>query len=387
MTMHLKALPPGAIELKGEAEGETGDLVTKALDDLKSTVDTRLAEIDAKTADLAKLTDRLNKIEVKIGRPAIGGKADTSDDSSIEKKAFADFMRGNEFDRKALRVADGTQGGFFAPVDFQAQLDRNLVLFSPVRQAARVGATAGSVVRLPRRSASFTASWVGEAGPKSGVQETYVATDLTVYEAGCYVDISNQLLEDAGIDVASELAYDFAEEFGRLEGAAFVNGDGQNKPLGFLNTPGITQVKTGNGTGFPASNPIDVITNLFYSLPSPYAVRATWGMNRTTIGVVRQFKDTVGRYIWSDPIQEGQPATLFGRPVVEMPDMPNVGAGTVPIVFGDFSNYRIFDRVALSVLRDPYSVQTSGLVRFHGRRRLAGGVTKPEAFRTLLVST
>ncbi len=58
------------------------------------------------------------------------------------------------------------------------------------------------------------------------------------------------------------------------------------------------------------------------------------------------------------------------------------------IVFGDFrQGYRIFDRVALSVLRDAYSQATVGMTRFHGRRRVAGGVAKAAALRKLKIAT
>ena len=87
--------------------------------------------------------------------------------------------------------------------------------------------------------------------------------------------------------------------------------------------------------------------------------------NRAGVGVPHPFDDEQG-----------------GRPVVELPDMPDVAGNAFPIVFGDFGNgYRIFDRVALSILRDPYSQATVGMTRFHGRRRVAGGVGKAEALR------
>jgi HK97 family phage major capsid protein len=72
--------------------------------------------------------------------------------------------------------------------------------------------------------------------------------------------------------------------------------------------------------------------------------------------------------------------------VVECPDMPNIGAGAFPIAFGDFAQaYRIVDRISLAVLRDPYSVATKGLVRFHARRRVGGQVVKAEAVRKLQI--
>ena len=40
--------------------------------------------------------------------------------------------------------------------------------------------------------------------------------------------------------------------------------------------------------------------------------------------------------------------------------MPDIGAGALPIIFGDWRmGFRIFDRVSLAVLRDPYSQQVT----------------------------
>jgi HK97 family phage major capsid protein len=74
--------------------------------------------------------------------------------------------------------------------------------------------------------------------------------------------------------------------------------------------------------------------------------------------------------------------------VIEMPDMPDEGAGAYPISVGDFaSGYRIYDRIGVNILRDPFTRATSGLVRFHARRRVGGDVVKAEAFRRRKCST
>ncbi|WP_407819914.1 phage major capsid protein, partial [Staphylococcus aureus] len=81
-----------------------------------------------------------------------------------------------------------------------------------------------------------------------------------------------------------------------------------------------------------------------------------------------------------DLITAGGVLTLLGRPIVEMPDMDDIGAGKFPILFGDLSGYRIIDRVGLSTLRDPYSLATKGQVRFHARKRVGADVTHPDRF-------
>ncbi len=84
----------------------------------------------------------------------------------------------------------------------------------------------------------------------------------------------------------------------------------------------------------------------------------------------------------------GQPETILGRPAVEAVDMPDIAANAYPVVFGDFASaYRIYDRIALSLLRDPYTQATNGLTRFHARRRVGGRVVRAEAIRKLKIAT
>lgn len=350
-------------------------------------LDSRLAAVEAKVAATKAAAER---IETRLNRPgaAIETKAPGP---GIEVKAFETFVRrGREAlgpdEIKALEVSTDTAGGYLAPEPFTAELLKNLVLFSPIRQAARVASTAQGSVILPSRTGTLTASWVGETEARPATEPAYGQVELPVCELACHVDVSNRLLEDSAFDMARELALDFAEEFGRAEGAAFVAGDGIKKPIGLLGS-GIAEIDSGDAAGLPASNPADVIFDLYHALPGAYAQNAVWGMNRTTLGVLRKVKDTSGAYLLADPLTAGQPSTILGRPVIEMPDLADIGADANPIVFGDFrAGFRIFDRVQLSVLRDPYSVQTQGLVRFHARRRVAAGVVKAEALRLLKIA-
>lgn len=336
------------------------------------------------TTELRGLTDRLAALETRLNRPGTG--TDTTTEPGAEQRAFAAFVRTGvermQADEvRALTVSTDTAGGYLAPEQFLAELDRNLVEFSPIRAAARVASTAAGEILLPKRTGTMTASWVGEGGATSATQPTYGQQKLTVHELACYVDISNRLLEDSAFNMEAELAFDFAEEFGRAEGAAFINGtgDANNQPKGLL-----TEATVGGVTSAGASIIADELIDLYHALPGFYAARAVWAMNRTTIGAVRKLKNTSGDYLWKDAISEGNPPTILGRPVIEFPDLPDADAAEIPIIFGDFgTGFRIFDRVNLSVLRDPYSVQTSGLVRFHARRRVGGGMTKAEAFKFL----
>ncbi|GJE46188.1 phage major capsid protein [Methylobacterium soli] len=150
----------------------------------------------------------------------------------------------------------------------------------------------------------------------------------------------------------------------------------------------------------PRLNPVEASDYLAaaYGTPVAVATLAKWRCIKSDGPAFDRFgrsifyrravlDDTTGRYYWQESIAEGQPPTLLGRPVVEAVDMPDVAANATPVLFGDIqSAYRIYDRVGMSILRDPYSIATEGQTRFHARRRVGAGVVRPEAVRKLKIA-
>ncbi len=64
--------------------------------------------------------------------------------------------------------------------------------------------------------------------------------------------------------------------------------------------------------------------------------------------------------------------------------MPDEAAGALAVALGDSKRYRIYDRIQMALLRDPFTNATTGPTRFHARRRVGGLVRLSEAFRLLI---
>lgn len=335
-----------------------------------------------------RLERELEAVETALNRSPRGGEVKRDEGDPLEVKAFGAFLRGGEgrvpdAEKKGLVVGDATQGGYLVPTPMANEMLRNLVEFSPVREAARVGSMGSKEILLPRRTGRPTAAWVGETEDRPGTQPAYGQLRIVAHEMACYVDVSQTLLDDSSFSVEQEIAFDLAEEFGRLEGEAFVIGDSVNKPHGFMADETVGHVVTGDAAAITADSLIDLV----YAVPAFYRRNAVFMANGQTIAAVRKLKDGQGQYLWRAGIAEGQPDTLLGRPIVEAVDMPDIGAGAFPIVFGDFNQaYRIMDRVGLTIIRDPFTLASKGQVRFHARRRVGGGVAKAEAIRKLKVA-
>jgi HK97 family phage major capsid protein len=211
---------------------------------------------------------------------------------------------------------------------------------------------------------------------------TFGQKELEVHELATFVDISNRLLQDAP-QAETEVRLALAEDFGQKEAEAFLWGNGVKQPEGLMVNPAIPEVANGHASNLST----DALIRLMYSLPQAYRSRGAWAMNGTTLGILRTLKDMQGQYIWQPSIQAGQPETILGRPVIEMVDLEDITAGEHPIVYGDFSAYRIVDRLSMSVLVDPYSRARERITRLHATRRVGGAVLQPARFRKLKMAT
>ncbi len=379
--------PGWEIRSEDDSDSQGGDglaEIRSAIDGFTASADQRLGGIEG---TINELRSRLDTVERVQRRP--GSTETRQQGNEVEARAFAGFLRrGREAlaadEVRSLRVSDDTAGGYLAPDQFVAELLRNVVQFSPVRSVARVANTSAGAVILPKRTAGLTAAWVGETQARPETTATFGQLRYEVRELAAYVDVSSAMLEDSAFDVASVLSLEFAEEFGKAEATAFVNGDGVLKPMGFMADAGLSSSNSGDAAKVTA----DGLIGIYHDLPAAYRANAVWMMNSGTLAAVRKLKTTGGDYLLSMTGLNGAPATtLLGRPVIEAPDMPDVAGDAFPIAFGDFSQgFRIYDRIALSVLRDPYSQATNGMTRFHARRRVAAGVAKAEAIRKLKIA-
>jgi HK97 family phage major capsid protein len=381
------AAPLGAIERKGE-EDDPAAVVTKALDAFKGEVVERIEKLEAGAKgepETKGLTERLDKIEAKLNRPSGGEK---KDDPSAERKAFAIYLRHGDRapvdELKTLTVSSDPQGGYLAPAEMSTEFVRDLVEFSPIRTLASVRTTGSPSVTYPKRTGVTNAKWKGETQEAEASEPGFGQLEIPIREVNTYVDVSNQLLADSAGQAEAEVRLALAEDFGQKEGLAFVEGDGVLEPMGLMTDPGIAFTANGHATNLSS----DALIALMYALPAAYRQRGTWLLSGSTLATIRSLRTVDGHYIWQPSYAADVPEMILGRPVVEAVDMPDVEENAFPIIFGDFATgYRIVDRLALSILVNPYSRATEGITRIHATRRVGAGVVQAKALRKLKMTT
>ena len=400
----------------------TGDIAL-AYDDLRYTLeayraanDERLAELETRMGGdvltseklvrldgaLDETRRRLDRLALDARRPALGAGEERDPAVAEHKAAFASYVRHGEaaglkqLEGKALSAGSGPDGGYLAPSTVESEILRRLSAVSPIRSLATVRTISSGTYKKAFSTTGPASGWVAEtaARPQTGTpalaELSFPAMELYAMPAA-----TQTLLDDAIVDIDQWIAEEVESAFAEQEGAAFVNGDGVDKPKGFLAYPTVVDaswswgnigtLKTGVAGAFAASNPADILVDLVYALKAGYRQNASFLMNRKTQAAVRKFKDSTGQYLWQPPAAAGAQATLLGFPVVEAEDMPNIATDSVSIAFGDFRRgYLVVDRAGVRILRDPYSAKPH--VLFYTTKRVGGGVQDFAAIKGLKFS-
>ncbi len=325
-----------------------------------------------------------------MARPVLSGAS-----AVVRDAGFDGFVRtGAVVETKAFTGVSGDAGGYAVPKEIDAVIDATLKAISPIRSIANVVKVGSAGYRKLVTTGGTPSGWAAETGARAETATpTFVEIAPPTGELYANPSASQAMLDDAQFDVEEWLAGEIALEFAKAEGAAFVNGNGTNRPKGFLQQAtattgdatrpfGTLQYLASGAAGDFGSNPQDRLIDLVQSLRGPYRQNGSFVMNASTLARIRKFKTTDGQFLWQPSLAAGQPATLLGYPVIEAEDMPDVAANSLSIAFGDFrAGYLIAERNETAILRDPYS--NKPFVNFYATKRIGGCVTNSEAIKLM----
>jgi HK97 family phage major capsid protein len=350
---------------------------------------------------IQKQEEKMSKLDRKTfqsGRPALSMAAELS---APHEKAFDAYLRsgdeeglrGLELEGKALNTAVAGDGGYLVDPQTAGQIQSVLSSTASIRAIANVVNVEATSFDVLVDHSEVGHGWATEAGTVSE-SDTPTIDRITIplNELSALPKASQRLLDDSAFDIEGWLAKRIADKFSRAEAASFVNGDGVDKPTGFLSHPTVSNdAWVWGNLGFvltgQAGDIGDVarLVDLVYALGAQYRANATFVMNSKTAGTLRKLKDNDGRFLWADGLAAAEPARLLGYPVLIAEDMPDIADGATAVAFGDFeAGYTIAERPDLRVLRDPFSAKPH--VLFYATKRVGGDVSDFAAIKLLKFS-
>lgn len=390
-----------AVEAMKEAHKKDLDDLKKGMGDVVQT-----EKVDRINNEITKLQTALDETNRMLAAVRIGGSVVNIDpEKKAHAAAFDQFFRKGvdaglrDLEVKAAGRSDSDpDGGYLVPTQEEQSIDRILSTVSVMRSISSVMSISAASYKKLVGVGGATSGWVGEREARPETKNPQlVGLDFPAMELYANPAATQTLLDDARLDIGQWLGSEVSISFAEAEGAAFISGNGVNKPrgLGSYNMVADAQYAWGK-LGFFLSgvagalsdnnnNGIDALLSLVYGIKQGYRNNARFLMNRATQGAVRKLKDAEGRYHWQPPVQADQPATLLGYPVADDDNVQDIGAGAFPIWFGDFQRgYLIVDRAGVRVLRDPYT--NKPYVHFYTTKRVGGGVQNFEAIKALKIA-
>ena len=309
-----------------------------------------------------------------------------------------DIERLNADQRKAMSAGSDPDGGYLLPTPTVGRMVKKLYEQSVMRQVANVLTISTDALEGIVDNDEVDAGWVSEIGDRPDTDTPQLGKyRIEAHEMYAQPKVTQKLIDDAATDVEAWLAEKIADKFGRVEGNAFVNGNGVGKPKGlFAYSTAATgddvrawgtfeHILTGANGDFHTTK-ADPLQDLLGAFKDQYLQNASFLMRREVRTKIRKLKEaTSDRYLWEPGLQLGQPDRLLGYPVRIDQYIPTIATGSLSLAFGDFREaYTIVDRIGVRTLRDPYTAKP--YVRFYSTKRSGAGAINTEAVKFLKFS-
>lgn len=357
-------------------------------------------EADQKAAaNLAELNLTLGGIaaERKRGFTALDQKG-----YEAYREGFKLWMKGgvdaDGFDKKTMSVGSDPDGGYFVTPDISGRVVTKEFETSPIRGIASIQVIGTDALEGIEDLGEAGAGYAGEQAQGSDTTTPQVGKwRIPVYWIDTEPKATQQLLDDANVDIEAWLANKVGDKLGRFENAEFCTGASKIRGVTSYTTSadsgaGVTwgtigHVMSGASADFAGSNPADKLFDLIGLVKQSYLGNARWLTRRSVITKIRKFKEaTTNGYLWQPGLQNGVPEMLLGYPITRAEDMPALAADSLSLGFGDWrAAYQIVDRTGIRVLRDPYTAKP--FVKFYTTKRTGGAVINFEAIKFMKFNT
>jgi HK97 family phage major capsid protein len=283
----------------------------------------------------------------------------------------------NTWERKDMAEGSGTTGGYTVAPLYARELLKLAAEESVVRPYANVKTLPAREAYYPMLNQTYTPtggasayyggvvmSWTGEAQARPATEANLKQVHVKTNELGGLCKISRTLMSDSMIAMEAELKGLFAGAIAYFEDIAFLNGDGNAKPKGVLQSAAtITYGSRATGNAFKLAD----AANMMGAMMPQSRPKSVWVMVNSLFSQLVQLVDASGRVTYVPNVGSGYgdaklaegKLLLFGRTVLFTEKLPAVGtAGDV--LLADFSKYIVADTGTLEIAAsDQYAFNTN----------------------------
>lgn len=353
------------------SEKRWDDAASKQWDDALKELDELDAQIAREERLLSLDSDKINNEPERRS----GIDLDTSVAEARQMKVLETVLRGGypalsseeralfkEMRAQATNV--DSKGGFTVPTEFRNRVVETMKAFGGVANISTVFETDGGspITWVTTDGTADEGVMIGETeeGGDKDMDFGQIAIGAKKMTSKT-IKISDELLQDSGVDVIGLIARRIGSRLGRGEAKQLLNGDGQGN-----NIKGLTMQLTGGVTSAVAGSITHSdLLKLKHSVDPAYRAGNTrWVFNDNTLLGFKELKDGNGRPLWLPDVAGVAPATIDGDQYQIDQGMPDVAAGKKAVLYGDFSYFQIRRVKGMALRRLDEKYAEAGLVGF-----------------------
>lgn len=317
-------------------------------------------------AELAEIRDDVKRIKEAL---KIGDELDDSKDKQPKKepmpaggepkptqqeqdtRAFENFIRGQVMHERAGELTK-TDNGAVIPTTIAQQIIKKVYDVSPVLQRSQKYNVKGKL-QIPyydTTTGGITVAYAEEFKPLTSSNGKFKTIELDGFLAGALSKISNSLINNSQFDIVSFVVNQMGEDIARFVEHELLIGTSQK-------ATGLSTVQTKVTAAAANAITADEVVKLKDSIKDVYQNNAIWIMSHATRTALRLLKGSDGHYMLQDDITADFGSTLLGKPVFVSDNMPEIGASTAPIYYGDMTGLatKFSENITTQVLREKYA--------------------------------
>lgn len=386
-----KETDPFSVDLKNITRNQALGHGKRAVDEMRG----KFAN-DAQGETITRLIERGGAIGETAARLAVTTGSDDYRD------AYWAAMTGRPHDTRVLQRAldeyramtagTGASGGYMVPLYMDPSFSiTGAGAYNPIRDIANVKQIT-TLTYNGSNAAQVTAAILGENAAYSDNAPTIAQIQIPTYKYGAYIPASFEAFEDIDT-LATDVAELFADAKNNLEATQFETGSG-SAPQGVVTA--VTAVTASRVA--PATGGTFVVGDLYKvhaALPARYrrsgSAGRAWQMSVNIIDTIRQFATANNYHAYLATLGMGQPPRLLDDTLLEASTMSaSITTGQNILLYGDFQQYTIVDRVGVSTefipnVFDQASGRPSGTRAWLMHWRFGAGIRDANAFRVLLL--
>ena len=348
-------------------ESQSYDRISKELEDRSATID----KMRADEARELRLDAATREIADQVRPVADAPRAERNDNDVIRSMAKGE-IRSHMFEKRDIVK---TQTGSPVPTSFYDQVIMLARTVGPMLQTSTVLNTAsGENLQIPSLAQYSTAAIVGEGTAISESDPVFNSfITLGAFKFSFLVQLSRELVEDAGVDILRFLADQTGNELGVRVNASLTTGSGSAQPRGIVVASGLGVT---GGTGVTGAFTADNLIDLVYSVDTAGRRLAGSGfqMNAKSIGAMRKLKDTAGNFVFQPALSADANDLLLGYPVFENPGMADAGTANKSVIFGHLPSYFVRSVGGIKLDRSDDFAFSTDLITFRATMRVDGNL-------------